>query len=111
MTEVPDTGVRAAPTAPPPTPPTAPSPAAVGYARLTGLLGVAFAVLLAVGLLLVSRSPSLTASDAAYGAFYGVMRTKPPSGSARSMSKALNPGEEVDVPADMTRLTPNAGSP
>ena len=49
---------------------TPPDPA-VGYARLTGLLGVAFAGLLAVGLVLVHRSPSLSASDADYTAFYG----------------------------------------
>ena len=48
-----------------------PPDAAVGYARLTGLLGVAFAVLLAVGLVLVHRSPSLGASDGDYTAFYG----------------------------------------
>lgn len=70
MTEVPDTGVRAAADPPPATPPEAAPPTAVGYARLTGLLGVAFAVLLSVGLLLVSRSPTLTASDTDYAAFY-----------------------------------------
>ena len=74
MAEAPDTGVRPAdtpPSAAPATPPaTGPSPA-VGYARLTGVLGVAFAVLLAVGLVLVHRSPALSASDNDYTAFYG----------------------------------------
>jgi hypothetical protein len=70
MTEVPDAGVRAAADTPSATPPKTAPPAAVGYARLTGLLGVAFAVLLSVGLLLVSRSPTLTASDTDYTAFY-----------------------------------------
>jgi hypothetical protein len=43
MAEAPDTGVRPADTPPSPPRPAAP-PAAVGYARLTGLLGVAFAM-------------------------------------------------------------------
>ena len=48
-----------------------PPDAAVGYARSTGLLGVTFAVLLAVGMILLNRTPKLSASDADYTAFYG----------------------------------------
>ena len=36
----------------------APPDPAVGYARLTGLLGVAFAVLLTIAVVLVHRSPT-----------------------------------------------------
>ena len=35
------------------------------------MLGIVFAILLAVGLVLVHRSPPLSASDADYTAFYG----------------------------------------
>ena len=59
-----------------------PPDTAVGYARLTGLLGVAFAVLLTVGLVLVHRSPTLGASDGDDAAFYGDGGRTVPAASA-----------------------------
>lgn len=40
------------------------------YARLCGAMAVVFAVLFVLGLVLVHRSPSLSAPDSAYAAFY-----------------------------------------
>ncbi|GAA4857984.1 hypothetical protein ACFQ34_17255 [Pseudonocardia benzenivorans] len=40
-------------------------------ARLTGVLGIAFAVLMVLALLFVNRSPGLGVSDSAYESFYG----------------------------------------
>lgn len=44
---------------------------AARYARLSGVLGVVFAVLLVGALYLVDRSPGFGVSDEAYAAFYG----------------------------------------
>lgn len=44
---------------------------AAKHARMAGLLGVVFAVLLALALVLVNRSPGLGVSDSDYQAFYG----------------------------------------
>jgi hypothetical protein len=66
MPEPSDTEVRSGETGTP----AAPGGNAVGYARVTGLLGVAFAVLFAVALVLVHRSPALGVSDADYATFY-----------------------------------------
>jgi hypothetical protein len=42
----------------------------VRYARLCGAMALVFAVLFVLGLVLVHRSPALSASDSAYAAFY-----------------------------------------
>ena len=60
MPDVPDTGT---PTRDTRAPDTDPGAAVVGYARLTGLLGIVFAVLLTIGLVLIHRSPALDVSE------------------------------------------------
>ena len=64
-----DTGALPAHAATPAAPGVPPDNAA-GYARLSGLLGIAFAGLLAAGLVMVHRSPALNASEADYTTFY-----------------------------------------
>ncbi|HVH21915.1 MAG TPA: hypothetical protein VNA11_05630 [Pseudonocardia sp.] len=67
MPDVPDTGT---PTRDTRAPDTDPGAAVVGYARLTGLLGIVFAVLLTIGLVLIHRSPALDVSESDYTVFY-----------------------------------------
>jgi len=64
MAELPDTGVR-----PHEGPPVA-RPLAAQYARMAGVSGAVFAVLLVAGLVLVHRSPAMGVSDSGYAAFY-----------------------------------------
>ena len=65
----PDTGVRT-PDATSAAPPDATPDNPAGYARLTGVLGIVFALLLTAGLVLVHRTPALGATDADYTTFY-----------------------------------------